>query len=560
MNAVAGQSQVKFRWNYTGTYGWYWAIDDVQVTGSSSVTLTVLPANITVPAPAGNTSFTVTCPIAWTAVSDAPSWCTVTPSGTGNGTIVATYSQNISVNQRIAHITVNATGAPQQIVTVTQLGASPTLAVTPPNQNVTAIAGSTNFTVTSNSSWTVVSDMTWCTPTASGSGNGTITANYTENPATTARMATLTVTVTGLPVQTVTVSQAGAAPTLSVIPPNQNVTPPGGFVTFNVTSNSSWTISSNMSWCVPVPASGSGNGPFDVIYEENTAINSRIATLTVTVSGLPPVTVTVTQSAASPTLNVTPLNQDVTPPAGSTNFSVTSNTSWSVTSDAGWCSATPSGSGNGPIIANYAENTLVTVRIATLTVAVSGLSPFPVTVTQGGAAPSLSVLPDNQDVTSNAGTTDFSVTSNTNWIAVSDAPWCIVSGSGSGNGTIFANYSANPTNIERIATVTVSVSGLTSIPVTVTQAPLVSVDELSSDGIRIYPNPAKGLFKVVSESGRNIILEVSIMDYTGRVIASKTGNGVKEFEFDLSSAPQGAYMMKIKTIHNHLTRKLVISR
>ena len=31
--AVAGQSQVKFKWNYTGGFDWYWAIDNVQITG-----------------------------------------------------------------------------------------------------------------------------------------------------------------------------------------------------------------------------------------------------------------------------------------------------------------------------------------------------------------------------------------------------------------------------------------------------------------------------------------------------------------------------------------------
>jgi len=31
--AVAGQSQVKFKWNYTGTFGYFWAFDDVSVTG-----------------------------------------------------------------------------------------------------------------------------------------------------------------------------------------------------------------------------------------------------------------------------------------------------------------------------------------------------------------------------------------------------------------------------------------------------------------------------------------------------------------------------------------------
>ena len=33
--AVAGQSQVKFKWNYTGTWGFYWAIDDIQISGTS---------------------------------------------------------------------------------------------------------------------------------------------------------------------------------------------------------------------------------------------------------------------------------------------------------------------------------------------------------------------------------------------------------------------------------------------------------------------------------------------------------------------------------------------
>jgi len=30
---VAGQANVKFKWNYTGSYGYYWALDDVSITG-----------------------------------------------------------------------------------------------------------------------------------------------------------------------------------------------------------------------------------------------------------------------------------------------------------------------------------------------------------------------------------------------------------------------------------------------------------------------------------------------------------------------------------------------
>jgi len=46
--ALAGQSQVKFKWNYTGSYGWYWGIDNIQVTGtcisSPSVSVSIAPS------------------------------------------------------------------------------------------------------------------------------------------------------------------------------------------------------------------------------------------------------------------------------------------------------------------------------------------------------------------------------------------------------------------------------------------------------------------------------------------------------------------------------------
>ena len=90
----------------------------------------------------------------------------------------------------------------------------PTLLVAPSNRNVTSPAGSTTFSVTSNSSWTASSNQTWCTVTPSGNSNGTITANYTVNPDITQCVATITVTVATLTPQDVTVTQAGS-PTLT---------------------------------------------------------------------------------------------------------------------------------------------------------------------------------------------------------------------------------------------------------------------------------------------------------------------------------------------------------
>jgi Viral BACON domain len=91
---------------------------------------------------------------------------------------------------------------------------SPTLSVTPSNLNVTAASGTVSYSVTSNSSWTAVSNQTWCTVTPSGTGNGTITATFAVNSLVVQRVANITVTVSGLAPAVVTVTQAGI-----VLPP-----------------------------------------------------------------------------------------------------------------------------------------------------------------------------------------------------------------------------------------------------------------------------------------------------------------------------------------------------
>jgi subtilisin family serine protease/PKD repeat protein len=51
ISAVEGQSQVKFRWKYQGTWGYYWAVDDISITGtlSGSAPVAQFTANNTTP-------------------------------------------------------------------------------------------------------------------------------------------------------------------------------------------------------------------------------------------------------------------------------------------------------------------------------------------------------------------------------------------------------------------------------------------------------------------------------------------------------------------------------
>ncbi|MDV7397688.1 hypothetical protein RZS08_40180, partial [Arthrospira platensis SPKY1] len=37
INELTGQNNVQFKWNYTGTWGYYWCVDDVLIFGDSNI-------------------------------------------------------------------------------------------------------------------------------------------------------------------------------------------------------------------------------------------------------------------------------------------------------------------------------------------------------------------------------------------------------------------------------------------------------------------------------------------------------------------------------------------
>ncbi len=270
---------------------------------------------------------------------------------------------------------------------------------------------------------------------------------------------------------------------------------------------------------------------------------------------------TFTASGFVPTLAVTPSNRNVTATAGSTTFTVTSNSSWTSTSNTGWCTVNAGGTNNGTITANYTVNTSVTQRVANITVTVSGLPDQTVTVTQAGAAPTLTVGPANQNVTSAAGTTSFSVTSNTTWTSISSADWCTVPASGSGNGTLTATYTANPLNVVRVATITTTVTGLPQQMVTVTQsASSVGVSEQSLSRLQVYPNPSTGLFRLDVGNLSDCEIRVTILDISGKNISSANYSGSGAYSFDLTNSPVGIYFIRCEADGKTAVRRLVVNR
>ncbi len=353
----------------------------------------VTPTNQNVSATSGSTTFSITSNTTWT-VADNATWLTVSPSsGSNNGTITATYSSNNTGAVRTANITVTfgSTCSPV-VVTVTQAACSMT--VTPTVQNVPASpGGTTTFTVNTTCSWTASESASWFTisPT-SGTGNGTITVTYDANTGA-QRSANISVNVTGLPTTTVQVVQAGQC-SLTVTPASQNVTACSGTTTFSLNTTCAWTVAESVSWFTVSPMSGTGNATLTVTYDANAGV-ARSGNLTVTVTGVTPVTVSVNQSACS--LTVTPANQNVTYLSGTTTFSVTTCSNWTVTDNASWLAVSPaSGTGNATITATYSANSSCVDRVATITVVGCGSTiSVPVTVTQAFQQKTITVASEN---------------------------------------------------------------------------------------------------------------------------------------------------------------------
>jgi plastocyanin len=267
---------------------------------------------------------------------------------------------------------------------------------------------------------------------------------------------------------------------------------------------------------------------------------------------------TFTASGAAPTLSVTPSNQNVSTAAGSTNFTVTSNSNWTVMCGSSWCTVPTSGSGNGSLSVDYDENTSFVQRVATISISVIGLPVQNVTITQAAAVRLLSVTPPSQNVSENSGTTAFNVTSNTSWTVVSDATWCTATPSGNGNGTITATYATNSTTSARTANISVSVTGLPVQIVTVVQAAsTVGIGENNEKSVSVFPNPSRGLFKVTIGNTSEEAL-VSLIDISGRTIATETINGSGETTFDLSTAARGYYFVRLKSEAGTTVRRIVI--
>ncbi|MBS1807440.1 MAG: BACON domain-containing protein [Acidobacteria bacterium] len=313
--------------------------------GKQTCTVQLAPTSASVSSGVGAGSVSVTAPTAcpWTAVSSDTSWLTVVSGNSGNGSSTVRFEvkANPTLTARNAKLTIGGNEFP-----ITQAAGTCTYTLSPSNSSIGS--GGTRGTVSVSTSlsvctWTATSTATWLTIVSgkSGTGNGTVTWEVTPNTSTSVRTGTLTIAG-----QTFTLTQAGVSCTTSLSPTSANLTSGGSRSSVTVTSNCSWTTSSNDTWLKIISgSSGSGNGSVTYEYGANTSTDfPRYGSLTI--GGK---TFNVTQATAPCTYSLSPSSASHGSGAGGGSFKVNTNGTgcyWSAYTNDLWLRVT-SGSGFG---------------------------------------------------------------------------------------------------------------------------------------------------------------------------------------------------------------------
>jgi len=203
-------------------------------------------------------------------------------NGSGDGSVtVTTNSANTSLSTRSATVTFSASGVSSSSVTVTQSGTTPTLSVSPSIQSVSSASGITNFTITSDIDWAVNESSDWLSAVKSSAT--ILTVNYNQNSSVASRSVNITITGTGVASQVVTINQAGSTPSLIVTPLTNSVSSVSGTTIFNVSSNIDWTVNESSDW---LTVEKTNPTTLTVIYNQNLSQESRLASITISGTGV----------------------------------------------------------------------------------------------------------------------------------------------------------------------------------------------------------------------------------------------------------------------------------
>jgi hypothetical protein len=412
----------------------------------------------------GHQVISVTSNLDWNVETSGEDWISTDQnSGSKNGKITVTISENKSIEPRMTVLKIKAQNL-TQLVSISQTGALALLTIDKTIQNIESSNGSFTLGVTTNgANWSTSGVPAWISLTpASGSASGNISVGYQANTLAASRNATITFT-SGSSSKTLTIIQAPASATLSLDKTNENVNSTAGNFTLDVTTNgANWSTSGVPAWISLIPANGSVSGNISVSYQANTLASPRSASITFT-SGSSSKVLTVNQAAASASISLDKTSENVNSAAGSFAVEVTTNgASWTTSGVPNWITINPAnGSTSGQVTISYQANNLAVSRTATITFT-SGTSSKSLVITQTEATPVLQINISKKQVGYQAGSLLVELTTNNaEWKITGLPAWMSANPlQGDKSGTVTLSYQANTLKEKRSAQIVFSAGNI----------------------------------------------------------------------------------------------------
>ena len=270
--------------------------------------LTVESSNITIRGDELTGTITITANCHWKIEKQLGTdgdWLTVNPSeGTGNATVSVTANSvnPSSTDSRKMTLVLKSDGGISRSIIVTQTIASETLTISPETLSFDYQAGTKEFSITSNASWSITGKQDWFTLSSyAGKGTQTIQVTVQENPSETeARTpATLVITtVSGESRRYLSINQEAHNTSLSISTQAISATAKSASYTLQLTGDASWTATSNQGWARLDQISGKGAATLTISCDDNTDTAVRTAIISIN-SARNNYSVSVTQAAGT---------------------------------------------------------------------------------------------------------------------------------------------------------------------------------------------------------------------------------------------------------------------
>ena len=397
--------------------------------------ITISPQKLSFSAMGGTQEVAITTNFEY-EISENASWLSATK--TKNGITIIAETSDITT-MRSAEITIlNEQYSVSKVVTITQAGFVPEIAIAPESLSFTVDGGTQEVTITANFEYEISENASWLSVTKTQNG---ITVVAEVSDADSSRSTKITIQNEKYNIsKVITVTQAGFVPEIIVNPESLSFTSDGGLKFIQITSNIEYAVSINADIWISIVDS---ENRISVYAAENETTQTRKAEIVVYNTEYDIAkTIFVEQMGVSASLIISPETLNFPSYGGSQRISITANCEYELEENADWIDLNQSIFDNS-ITITAAANTSNQKRTAEIRVVCKEYNiKKTILVTQEAeTAPEAVIIvnPTQLYFTSDGGVQEISITANCEYEIKEEADWLAVSMVQSGGAQVSVN-------------------------------------------------------------------------------------------------------------------------